>query len=276
MARTISEGFTQFHKRLTPTGTQSEAEKRHRRSIRQCLINNYGLTQFFQSGSFGNGTSINGYSDVDYFAVLPANQLSRNSTYSLKKIKGTLAYRFPYTGVKIDDPAILCPFGQFGNESTEVVPCYESGSKNGHQIYSISDRSGGWLKTSPSAHNSYVRDHNTRLKSRLKHLIRFIKAWKFYNNVPIASFYLELRVTKLMENETYISFHQDLAIVFEWLKSKSLPYIVDPMGVSGHIHPCSTTRKKEIALSRLNTAAIRSARALEAIEKDKISLAFKK
>ena len=69
--RTVDQGFRAFLQRLTPTTGESTAAKTHRASIETCLKNNFGMTRFFRTGSFGNGTSISGYSDVDYFAEIP-------------------------------------------------------------------------------------------------------------------------------------------------------------------------------------------------------------
>jgi len=65
LPRTIDEGFRDFLKKLTPGGAESDGVKSHRASIRSCLDNNFGLVRFTRIGSFGNGTSICGYSDVD-------------------------------------------------------------------------------------------------------------------------------------------------------------------------------------------------------------------
>lgn len=80
MLRTVDEGFRIFHSRLTPTATESEAAKRHRASIKGCLEHNFGMTRFFRIGSFGNGTSISGHSDVvHYFAVIPTDRKRESS-----------------------------------------------------------------------------------------------------------------------------------------------------------------------------------------------------
>src|SRR5258708_3949048 len=71
MPRTVDEGFRDFLSRLTPSSYESAAATAHRASIEARLKNDFGLRRFFRTGSFGNGTSISGYSDVDYFASLP-------------------------------------------------------------------------------------------------------------------------------------------------------------------------------------------------------------
>jgi hypothetical protein len=63
VAKTVDGGFRVFLGRLTPTGTESVAAIQHRASISACLKANFGMTRFFRTGSFGNGTSITGYSD---------------------------------------------------------------------------------------------------------------------------------------------------------------------------------------------------------------------
>src|SRR5882724_8593285 len=122
MPRTIDEGFRDFLKKLTPTSTESDAAKKHRASIEACLKNNFEITRFFRTGSFGNGTSISGISDVDYFASIPTRHLTRNSGNSLRKLRDALDIRFPETRVRVDCPAVTVPFGLFGWETTEVVP----------------------------------------------------------------------------------------------------------------------------------------------------------
>lgn len=79
MPRTVDEGFRDFLTRLTPSSTESDAAKAHRASIEARLKNDFGLLRFFRTGSFGNGTSISGYSDVDYLASLPYDQVTQSS-----------------------------------------------------------------------------------------------------------------------------------------------------------------------------------------------------
>ena len=274
MAKTIDQGFNEFLSRLTPSATESETAKNHRASIKSCLERNWGMTNFFRTGSFGNGTNIKGYSDVDYFAVIPRDNLSSNSNISLTKIRNTLNDRFPNTGVRVNTPSIVLPFGVNSNETTEVVPADYMRSEKGNDVYDIANSSNGWMKSSPSTHNAYVRDVNSTLGNKVKPLIRFIKAWKYFKNVPILSFYLELRVTKYAESETYISYSVDIYKFLKFLFDNNLPSIQDPTGISGLIQPCKTDLQKEDALSKLNTAFTRVTNAREAEISGDIKNAF--
>lgn len=273
--RTVEEGFKEFLRKLTPSRTESEAATRHRQSIKACLEKNYNMLRFFRSGSFGNGTSIYRFSDVDYFASIPSQQLNNNSDYSLRKIRNTLAGRFPNTGVRVDCPAIIVPFGSDARESTEVVPAdYIKKSSSGHRIYDIPDCANGWMRASPEAHNAYVRKVDKAMKGKLKPLIRFIKAWKYHRNVPISSFYIELRVTKYAEGEEFILYAHDIKCVLNLLLNCKLARMQDPLGISGYIAPCKTDNQYRDALSKLETAHTRASNALDAGNKEKIKDAF--
>ena len=278
MPRTIDEGFRDFLRNLTPTSYETEAAKKHRASIEACLKNNYNLRRFFRTGSFGNGTSIFGYSDVDYFASIPSENLSQNSSTSLTRIRNTFDARFPRTGVRVSCPTIIVPFGTDAKETTEVVPAKldKVAGSNGNKffVYQIADCSGGWMLSSPDIHNLYVRSIDQKLSSKVKPLVRFVKAWKYYQNVPISSFYLELRVTKFVEDMKSIVYDIDLNSFFGHLSRVDLAAMQDPMKISGYISPCSTQAKLSEAKSKLATAASRAQKAREAIRNENIKDAF--
>lgn len=273
--RTVNQGFIEFHRSLTPTSGESAAAQSHRASIKTCLESNFGMTNFFRTGSFGNGTSISGYSDVDYFAVIPTNNLKENSTTTLRQVRDALATRFPNTGVRVSCPAVVVPFGTDAKESTEVTPAdYIKNNEDGYSIYDIPDCSNGWMRSSPSTHNTYVREVDSDLGGKVKPLIRFIKAWKYYRDVPISSFYLELRVTEYAEDQSWISYAADVKGVLSHLNDIDLRRMQDPKGISGYISPCSTEAKLADAKSKLSTALTRAQNACDAEDKGNTKTAF--
>ena len=274
MPRTIDEGFRDFLPKLTPSGAESEAAKSHRASIDARLKRDFGLRRFVRIGSFGNGTSISGYSDVDYLASLGRDTLSNNSTYSLGKVRDALADRFPNTNVRVNCPAVVIPFGTKKSETTEVVPADYVGDQSKFNVYDIPDCEGGWMRASPDAHNDYVSSVNTKLGGKVKPLIRFLKAWKFFRSVPISSFYLELRVAKYANDESLIVYDIDVKRVLRMLLDCQLASMQDPMGVTGNIPACKSDSQKTDALSKLGTAVVRAEKALVSKEKGDISDAF--
>ena len=274
MPRSGDEGFRDFLQKLTPSNYESGAAKRHRTSIEQCIRSNFGLRRFWRTGSFGNGTSISGYSDVDYMASIPTESLSQNSSTSLTKLRNALATRFLNTGIRTSCPAVFVPFGTDAKEITEVTPADYLRTTNGFKIYDIPDCAGGWMNASPDAHNAYVRSIDNNLSSKVKPLIRFIKAWKYFQNVPISSFYLELRVAKYASDEASILYSIDVKRVFALLDDVNLARIRDPVGISGYISPCKSDADLSSAKSRVSTALSRATKACEAENNDNIKEAF--
>lgn len=274
MPRTIEEGFGNFLATLTPSSTESAASMTHRASIETCLKNNFGLLRFVRIGSFGNGTSISGFSDVDYLACLPTEQLTEVSTSSLTKVRNALNARFPNTGVTVRCPAVVVPFSGTAADITEIVPADCIGERNGYKIYDIADGTGAWMNASPDAHNAYVRWVDGQFGGKVKPLIRFLKAWKYYRDVPISSFYLELRVAKYASDEQTIIYDEDVYRVLRKLWDGQLASMQDPMGVSGNISACKSNALRVEALSKLETALTRAEKAREATAKGNVADAF--
>ncbi len=272
--RTIAQGFDTFHSRITPGSSESGKAASHKASITSRLELYYDLKQLFYSGSANNGTSISQHSDVDFFAWIPTSKLKTNSATSLREIKECLQERFPSTTVYVDSPAVVLNFGSSDWDKAEVIPADYVEEKGGKRVYDIPDNSSGWMRSSPSTHTAYVRGVNDRLNKKLKPLIRFLKAWKYYCNVPVSSFYLELRATKWMESEPSIVYSIDLCSILKKLEACSLASMQDPKGVSGYVLGCATDAKRNDALSKLATAKARAERAREAEEAGNTREAF--
>lgn len=273
--RTVSQGFEEFHRRLVPSGTESEAAKSHRASIETCLKANFGLLRFFRSGSFGNGTSIRNHSDVDYFASLPDASIMPSSSATLADVAAALRARFPNTsGIRVDSPAVVVPFGSDASETTEVIPA-DLVNSDGPFVYRIADGSDGWMLSSPQAQNDYVREIDDRRKGKARPLIRFLKAWKYYRNVPISSFYLELVAAKHAAGESTIIYPWDVRDVFAKLWDTRLAAVEDPAGKSGKVFACRTTLQKEEALGKVDSARMRSKWAKESEDEGDVAAAFR-
>jgi hypothetical protein len=279
MAKTIEEGFETLISWLAPLNSEREKSTSHKDSVYSCLTNNFDCTSLFETGSFGNGTGVRHYSDTDYFAVIPASKLYDQSSTSLRLIKEALQVTFWSTpGIAVSCPAVKIPFGTLKSEDLEVTPCCNNGlvetPLGNFRKYEIPDCSDGWMDSSPRAHNEYVDSQDKRLNRKLKPLIQLIKAWKYYNDVPLSSFYLELRVTKYAEAETTIVYDIDVKNILNKLLEINLASIRDPMGISGLISASKTPSQKDTALSKLKTAVSRVEKAATSKATGNINDAF--
>lgn len=263
MTRSIPEGFREFARRLTPTDSQRTAGARHRASVESALKAKLEVHQVFESGSFTHGTGVRGYSDIDAFVSLNGDRPGSSYT-ALEKVRDALSTRFNLTPVKIRRPAVVVEFAS-GYETWEVIPAYMTArGGTGQYVYDIPGPSAGgsWIDSAPRSHLKYVNEQNKKPKGATKELTRFIKAWKYYLNVPISSFYLEMRCAKYMATiDTYVPIW-DVSGLLSSLKKHELAPMNDPSGATGQIHPCSSDATKTDALSKLKTAERRAAAAL--------------
>ena len=273
MVKTLDDGFDTFLSWLVPLESEHRTAASHKSSVKSCLENSFDCYNFFETGSFGHGTGVRHYSDTDYFAVCKTAALKQNSVATLREVKSALQNTFwNTTGIEVKTPAVRVPFGKYKSENLEVTPCDYQGLTEtplGRKAtYDIPGYDGSWMRSSPDAHNAYVKKHDERLSGKLKPLIQLVKAWKFYNNVPIRSFYLELRTTKYAEAESTIIYDIDLKRIMRLLDDNQLASIRDPMGVSGMIEACGTDVKKQDALSKLSTGLSRAEKAVEQRDKN--------
>jgi len=272
--RSVAEGFDLFLTWLTPYETETASAASHRTSIEGCLKRNYTLKGFWRTGSFGNGTSVSGYSDVDYFACVATDDLKRDSSVSLRLLKERLQATFPKTPIRVSSPAVVVEFGTCDWERYEIVLADYVKDHNTHKVYNIADGTAGWMKASPDAHKAFVRSMETKFTGKGRALVRFMKAWKYYCNVPVSSFYLELRVTEYAGGKSSIIYPIDVCRALSHLRSKALAAMQDPMGVSGLIPAFATDAKKQDALSKLEMAYSRAVKAIEADKNSKTEDAF--
>ena len=265
MARSVTEGFTVFLDRLVPTEAQRTAAAKHRASVEASIKGGMGVHRFRETGSFHHGTGVRNHCDVDLLVSVNETKPLSSDT-ALSWVKSALKASFPYTTVTIRRPAVVVDFAG-GDERWEVIPGFlKSRGKDDPYVYDIPGAATGWLESAPVEHLDYVNDIN-RTAGRVggaKSLSRLAKAWKYYNDVPISSFYLEMRAAQYMSTQSSFAAVWDICGLLENLHNHSLASMNDPKGATGRFYPCSSDAKRITALSKLSTAATRARKALDA------------
>jgi Second Messenger Oligonucleotide or Dinucleotide Synthetase domain len=273
MAKTAAEGFSTFLSRLTPSKTERDKASKHRASIEIKLNAKFGLHRMFESGSFRHGTGVSGESDVDLFASLKSSRPLRGSS-SLATVRNTLKERFPATPVYVRSPAVVIDFGS-GYERVEVIPAYALGPAGEHMKYNIPGVTSDWMQSTPEAHLAYVNESNTKpSKGHAKSMARLIKAWKYYRDVPISSFYLEMRAAAYTRRQSTVVYWMDLYLMLAELQQHGLASMNDPAGTTGRIEPCSSAALKQDAISKLDRAVARAGKAYDAAYNGNLKTAF--
>ena len=272
--RTVNQAFEDFLARLIPTDAQREAGIGHRATVKAALEAKLKVNTFFETGSFSHGTGVRGYSDIDALVSI-GNTRPDSSDTALSWVKGALQARFPLTEVVVRRPAVVIKFAG-GYETWEVIPGFLTGRGGKDQyVYDIPGPASGWIDSAPQEHLAYVNSWNSKPhKGDAKDLSRLVKAWKYYNNLPISSFYLEMRSAQHVANQEQYVHVYDVCQVLEELNKLQLGAMNDPSGATGRIYACSTTAKGNEALSKLNTGATRARKALDAYRADDFDTCF--
>lgn len=275
MALTVAQGFETFLSRLVPLESQREAAAKHRASVESSLKNALDVKRFRESGSFNHGTGIRGHCDVDLLVSL-GNKPGTSAT-ALDHVKSALSASFPHTTVRISRPAVVVEFNN-GEQTWEIIPGYRQSAKDEPALYDIPGvGSVDWMQSAPLEHIGYVNDVNKQsgISGGTKKLARLAKAWKYYNNVPMSSFYLEMRAAQYLAGEKYFEPGEDICRLLEFLVKNKLGPMNDPKGITPRFYACSTTAKGEDALSKAQTGATRARKAVDASKASKSDDAFR-
>jgi hypothetical protein len=276
MALTVSQAITILLDRLVPLETDRKAKASHRASVEACLreASSFNIQRFRETGSFTHGTGIRGNCDVDLLVSISGSRPESSDT-ALGWVKNALSTTFWSTTVVIRRPTVVVLFSG-GTETWEVLPAFRTSAAAEIPVYDIPGASSGWMSAAPTAHLDYVTTVNQKasLNGGAKKLARLVKAWKYYNGVPVSSFYLEMRAAEYMNVQTYFDPATDLCRFLEWLNKIKLAQMNDPTGKASRFSPCSSNAKYATALSNLNTAATRARKGLHAQEAGSQSNAF--
>lgn len=272
MPLTVAQGFDKFLGRLVPTTTEREQAASHRSSVKSAIDTHLDAVTTWETGSFKHGTAIRGHADVDLLVSFGGGSKPQYGTSALQRVQQAMRKRFTITPVVIRSPAVVIQFGT--GQSWELIPGFIKDTSGDFTTYDAPRPGGGWMVTSPRAHLGYVNLANDEPAGGAKKLARLLKAWKYYQHVPISSFYLEMRAAQYMRGETGWVAIYDLTRVLNSLESHNLAAMNDPLGITGRIAPCSSDASLATARSRLATAAGRARRALGAYQDDKHGDAF--
>ncbi len=273
MPRTVDDAFSEFLSRLTPTPGDREAAVKHRSSVEAALASRMTINRFFETGSFSHGTGVRHYSDVDVLASIGGDRPESSDT-ALRRVKDALTARFTSSKVYVSRPAVVVIFS--GERAWEVIPGYITGRGKANQfVYDIPGPSSGWIDSAPQEHLAYVNESNSSPKRGCaKSLARLLKAWKYYCDVPVSSFYLEMRAAEHVRTQKYYIPVWDVCQILEKLEDHGLAAMNDPKKAAGRIRACSTETNRAADLSKLGTATTRARLALDADQDKKPDSAF--
>lgn len=223
MSVTASSTLESLIRTMTPDAVARSAAAKHRKEIEEWLMYDLDIIHMRETGSWHHGTALSGFSDVDYFVSMRGTRPS-SSAMALEELRASLSRGIPGAYVSIDRPAVRLGYFEDG-PAVEVTPAYLRDTDD----YDIPDPDGtGWIRSNPAVHLEYVDKAQKETYGRAKGLIRLVKTWKSRNNVPLSSFYLEMRTAQYALNNKPIIYDWDLSNFFKSLASSGLREMNDP------------------------------------------------
>lgn len=249
----IWQGIDQHLRRMAPTDQHRAEVRRYRQRIHDALSRDLRLMAFYQSGSFQHGTAVMPYSDVDYIARIHFEDRPSSSTTILNQMYNIL--RTEFSGetwdIHVDRPAVRLRFNALMTDY-EVTPGYLlSGSDDDDRVIQIPAAGGGWREAAPQAHNKFVSTTDTKHAGDVREIARLLKAWKYQCDVPISSFYLEMRCAEFGKNNESIWALTALRSIVASMLNSDLAAMNDPTKLVSRISPCSGEPNRLSSMSKL-------------------------
>lgn len=217
---TVGNRFDIFLSNIQLSSEQIDDAKTKYNGVCKTLHDNYYDTKYngktkLLVGSYGKRTAISPPTDIDVLFIMPNSEYDRYYSYSgngqsqlLQDVKNILKRRYPSTDIRGDGQVVMVKFSSY---NIELVPTFVR-----NHLYYIPDTNhgGSWRWISPQSELSNIRTSNSRSNGNTVKLIKMMKAWKHYCNVPIKSLVIELIAVKFLENWSY---YNHSSILYDWM-----------------------------------------------------------
>lgn len=226
---TVAQRFNALLENLKLTDLQRSDGITKHGGVRACLNRYYfGSSSTshngFLAGSWGKSTEVRPPRDIDLFFVLPSDVYHRfekrpgnKQSQLLQEVRYALLGEYPDTDVRGDGPVVSVPFASF---KVEVVPAFEL---NDGRYWICETNGGGRYKTvHPKAEIDRVQQSNSNSSGNTRDLIRLMKCWQGWCNVPIKSFWIELLATRFLQIWPHAG---RSAVYYDWMVRDFFAYL---------------------------------------------------
>ncbi len=144
-------------------------------------------------GSYGRGTAIKGFSDVDIIVKLPLSEYHRFTNYQyngqsslLQHVKRAISDTYSTTSTKGDGQVVVVEFSD--GVKFEIVPSFEI---DGGIIYPDANKKGEWKRCDPVKEIEAINIVNKATQGAVKEICRLARGWKMANNIEISGILID-------------------------------------------------------------------------------------
>lgn len=236
----VTKRFRKFHNNVLLTTDQREDGKTKHEGVRKCLNSHYygsasSTAHSFLVGSWGKYTRVRPLRDIDVYFVLPYSVYERFEEHAgnkqsalLQEVKNVLGKTYSTSRMRGDGQVVVVDFTSI---SVEIVPVFLL--KNGQYYVCNTSNGGSYMTADPKAEAKRISDIHSDTNNNLRRVIRMLKAWQCYRNVPLKSFYIELLAADFLKTsewrkQDYFYYDWIMRDFFKYLKTKANGIIIVP------------------------------------------------
>lgn len=157
-------------------------------------------------GSYGRGTAIRGFSDLDMVFRLPYEYYKKYESYQgngqsamLQDVKKSLQNTYPNTDVGADGQVVVIHFTD--RICFEVVPVFINKAES--YTYPDANSGGSWKTTNPKPEIEAIASMDSKCNGNLKWLCRMMRAWKNKWNVPMGGLLIDTLAHRFIKGWKY-------------------------------------------------------------------------
>lgn len=233
----VERRFRVFLSNIQLTDDQLADGKTKIKNIIKCLNKHYrGIDSDSEyhmlGGSWGKLTHVRPPRDIDLIYFLPVEIYTRYAERTgniqsqlLQEVKDVLASTFSQTAMRADGQVVMVGFNSY---MVEVVPAFRL--QNGQAWICDSNQSGRYKTIDPVAEIRRFDVADKKCNSNSRDLVRMLKTWQAFCNVPIPSFILECLVLEFLGHWPYAG---RSPFYYDWIVLDFLRYMLTR--VNGHI-----------------------------------------
>src|ERR671933_447 len=173
-------------------------------------------------GSYGRGTAVRGFSDLDIIFILPPHLKTKYNTdqYNgqsvlLQAVKQSIQKTYPTTDIGGDGQVVVIQFAD--NIKFEVVPVFKR--IDGSFFYPDSNNGGSWKITNPMPEINTINFHNKLTKGKLIDLCRMARSWRKKWKVPMGGLLIDTLANEFIMNWQYKDYPTTklLRFYYDWM-----------------------------------------------------------